>query len=204
MNLTRSTQDFLKGNLTLADALPTELPVYVNSTAYLFGVSALSALGILILTGVVMSLFGPNWYHLSSIGHFVNSLHFWSVQILFLAVMLHLLTKFLMAAWRDGRGWTWIVGVLAFGASMITALTGFLSQTNWDAQWIAVQAKDALNAVGVGAFFNTMNTGQVLTLHMIVLPLVVALLVGIHLFFIRRDSPVRPLPEEGAENEPTI
>jgi ubiquinol-cytochrome c reductase cytochrome b subunit len=109
-----------------------------------------------------------------------------------------------MAAWRDGRGWTWIVGVLAFGASMITALTGFLSQTNWDSQWIAVQAKDAMNAVGVGAFFNTMNTGQVLTLHMIVLPLVVAFLVGIHLFFIRRDSPVRPLPEQGDENEPAI
>jgi quinol-cytochrome oxidoreductase complex cytochrome b subunit len=202
MNLTRSTQDFLKENLTLADALPTEMPVYVNSTAYLFGVSALSALVILILTGVVMSLFGPDWYHRSGIGHFVNSLHFWSVQILFLAIMLHLLAKYLMAAWRDGRGWTWIVGVLAFGASMITALTGFLSQTNWDAQWIAVQAKDALNAVGVGAFFNTMNTGQVLTLHMIVLPLVVAFLVGIHLFFIRRDSPVRPLPVEGEQNEP--
>jgi ubiquinol-cytochrome c reductase cytochrome b subunit len=204
MNLTRSTQDFLKENLTLADALPTEMPVYVNSTAYLFGVSALSALALLILTGVVMSLFGPDWYHRSGLGHFVNSLHFWSVQVLFLAIIIHLLTKYLMAAWRDGRGWTWIVGVLAFGASMITALTGFLSQTNWDSQWIAVQAKDAMNAVGVGAFFNTMNTGQVLTLHMIVLPLVVAFLVGIHLFFIRRDSPVRPLPEEGDENEPAI
>jgi quinol-cytochrome oxidoreductase complex cytochrome b subunit len=204
MNLTRSTQDFLKKNLTLADALPTEMPIYVNSTAYLFGASALSALVILILTGIVMSLFGPDWYHRSGFGHFVNSLHFWSVQILFLAIMLHLLTKYLMVAWRDGRGWSWIVGVLAFGASMITALTGFLSQTNWDSQWIAVQAKDAMNAVGVGAFFNTMNTGQVLTLHMIVLPLVVAFLVGLHLFFIRQDSPVRPLPEEGDENEPAI
>ena len=204
MNITHSTQNFLKKNLSLEDALPTHMPVYVNSVAYLFGVSALSALVMLILTGVVMSIFGPEWYHFSGLGRFVNSLHFWSVQILFLAIMLHLLTKYLMVAWRDGRGWSWIVGVLAFGASMITALTGFLSQTNWDSQWIAVQAKDAMNAVGVGAFFNTMNTGQVLTLHMIVLPLVVAFLVGLHLFFIRRDSPVRPLPEEGDENEPAI
>jgi quinol-cytochrome oxidoreductase complex cytochrome b subunit len=204
MNLTRSAQNFLKENLPLEDALPTQMPVYVNSTAYLFGVSALSALVMLILTGVVMSLFGPDWYHTSGLGHFVNSLHFWSVQILFLAIMLHLLTKYLMAAWRDGRGWTWTVGVLTFGASMVTALTGFLSQTNWDAQWVAVQAKDAINAVGVGAFFNTMNTGQVLTIHMVVLPLAVVTLVGIHLFFIRRDGPVKPLPiMEGDQNEPT-
>ena len=203
MNLTRTTQNFLKENLTLEDALPTQMPVYVNSTAYLFGVSALSALVMLILTGVVLSLFGPGWYHASGLGHFVNSLHFWSVQILFLTIMLHMLTKYLMVAWRDGRGWTWIVGVLIFGASMVTALTGFLSQTNWDAQWIAVQAKDAMNAIGVGAFFNTMNTGQVLTIHMVLLPLVVVTLVGLHLFLIRRDSPVKPLLVAGDQHEST-
>jgi len=197
MNITRSAQDFLKENLSLEDALPTHMPVYVNSVAYLFGVSALSALVMLILTGVVMSIFGPEWYHFSGTGHFVNSLHFWSVQILFLATILHLITKYLMAAWRDGRWTTWIVGMLAFGIAVFTGLTGFLMQTNWDSQWIAVQAKDAMNAIGVGAFFNTMNTAQVLGLHVVVLPLAVVILVGIHLFYIRRDSPVRPLPKEG-------
>jgi quinol-cytochrome oxidoreductase complex cytochrome b subunit len=197
MNITRSAQNFLKENLSLEDALPTHMPVYVNSVAYLFGVSALSALAMLILTGVVMSVFGPEWYHFSGPGRFVNSLHFWSVQILFLAIVLHLITKYLMAAWRDGRWKTWLVGMLAFGIVVFTGLTGFLAQTNWDSQWIAVQAKDAMNAIGVGAFFNTMNTAQVLGLHMVVLPLAVVILVGIHLFFIRRDSPVRPLPIEG-------
>ena len=197
MNITHSTQNFLKKNLSLEDALPTHMPVYVNSVAYLFGVSALSALVMLILTGIVMSVFGPEWYHSSGAGHFVNSLHFWSVQILFLAIVLHLMTKYLMAAWRDGRWPTWLVGMLAFGIAVFTGLTGFLAQTNWDSQWIAVQAKDAMNAMGVGAFFNTMNTAQVLGLHMVVLPLAMVTLVGIHLFFIRRDSPVRPLPIEG-------
>jgi quinol-cytochrome oxidoreductase complex cytochrome b subunit len=197
MNITRSAQNFLKENLSFEDALPTHMPVYVNSVAYLFGVSALSALAMLILTGVVMSVFGPEWYHFSSSGRFVNSLHFWSVQILFLAIVLHLMTKYLMAAWRDGRWKTWLVGMLAFGIVVFTGLTGFLAQTNWDSQWIAVQAKDAMNAIGVGAFFNTMNTAQVLGLHMVVLPLAVVILVGIHLFFIRRDSPVRPLSIEG-------
>ncbi|MFN2218649.1 MAG: cytochrome b N-terminal domain-containing protein [Anaerolineae bacterium] len=194
MNLTRKAQMALRDSMTLEDALPTKMPIYVNSMAYLFGVSALSALGMLGITGIVMAAFGPGWYHVSKLGHFVNSLHFWSVQVFFGAIVLHGLTKFFMAAWRDGRWKTWMIGVLAFGIIVFTGLTGFLSQTNWDSQWIAVQAKDAMNALGVGAFFNTMDTTQVLTLHVVVLPLFVVALVGVHLFLIRHDSPVRPLP----------
>jgi ubiquinol-cytochrome c reductase cytochrome b subunit len=194
MNITRETQNFLKNNLTLDDALPTEMPGYVNSVAYLFGVSALSALVLLILTGTVMSLFGPDWYHGSSVGHFVNSIHFWSVQAFFAMIVLHLVSKFFMAAWRDGRWKTWMVGVLTFAVSVFAGLTGFLLQTNWDAQWIAVQSKDFMNSMGVGAFFNPMNTGQVLTVHIVVLPLTIVAFVGLHLFLIRRDSSVKPLP----------
>ena len=196
MNLTKSAQTTIQQSISLEDALPTQMPVYVNSMAYLFGVSALSAFGMLVLTGTVMAAFGPGWYHVSTVGHFVNSLHFWSVQIFFGAIVLHGVTKFFMAAWRDGRWKTWMVGVIAFGIAVFTGLTGFLSQTNWDSQWIAVQAKDAMNALGVGAFFNTMDTAQVLTLHVVVLPLAVALVVGVHIFLVRRDSPVQPLSRQ--------
>ena len=193
MNLTRNARRMLADNLSLEDALPTEMPVYVNSVAYLFGVSALSALGMLILSGLLLALFGPGWYHVSEAGHFVNSLHFWSVQVFLGAILLHLGTKLLTAAWRDGRWKTWMVGVLIFGIAIFTGLTGYLSQTNWDSQWIAVQSKDAMNAIGIGAFLNTVDTGQVLTLHVSVLPLVVGALVGLHLFLVRSDGPVKPL-----------
>ncbi len=211
MNLTRKAQKLLTENLSMEDALPTKMPVYVNSAAYLFGVTALSAFGVLILTGLVLAVFGPRWYHVSGAGHFVNSLHFWGVQIFFGSILLHVLTKFFMAAWRDGRWRTWFVGVLIFGVAVFTGLTGYLSQTNWDSQWISVQAKDAMNAMGIGAFFNTMDTAQVLTLHVAVLPFLVAVLVGMHLFLIRRDGPVKPFGmdagkpqkrENGGEHEP--
>lgn len=194
MNLTRSLQNYLKKNLSLEDALPTRMPVYVNSVAYLFGVIALSALFVVILTGVVLALFGPNWYHVVRVGLFFNSMHFWSVQVFFAGIIIHMITKFFMAAWRGGRWFTWFIGALSFGVAMITGLTGFLSQSNWDAQWIAVQAKDAINAAGVGQFFNTMNTGQILMLHIVVFPLVLSILVGIHIYQIRSDSPVKPIP----------
>lgn len=193
MNLTEKAQQRLRENLALEDVLPTRMPTYVNSLGYLFGASTLSTLALLILTGVVLSVFGPEWWHISRLGRFFNSLHFWGVQVFFGALMAHMITKFLMAAWRDGRWRTWVVGALAFGVAMFTGLTGFLLQTNWDAEWIAVQSKDAVNALGAGGLFNPMNTSQVLTLHVIVLPLLVLVFVGVHLCFIRRDGPVRPL-----------
>lgn len=193
MNLTERAQRFVREDAPLENLLPTRMPTYVNSLSYLFGASALSALALLILTGLALSLFGPEWYHVSRVGHFFNSLHFWGVQVFFGALLAHMITKFLMAAWRDGRRKTWFVGALSFGVAMFTGLTGFLSQTNWDAQWVAVQSKDAMNALGVGGLFNPMNTSQVLTLHIVVLPILVVILVGLHLYFIRRDGPVKPL-----------
>jgi quinol-cytochrome oxidoreductase complex cytochrome b subunit len=193
MNLTQKAQEFLKGNLTLDDALPTTMPVYVNSVAYLFGVLTLSSFVMLIITGPILAVFGPTWYHVSAVGKFVNSLHFWGCQVFFASLLAHLAVKFFMGAWRDGRWKTWMVGLLTFAAAVFTALTGYLSQTNWDSQWIAVQSKDAMNAAGVGRFFNTMDTGQVLTLHVAVLPVIVLALVGVHIFLIRRDGPVKPM-----------
>lgn len=202
MNLTQKVQTNLRQSLTLEDLLPTQMPIYVNSVVYLLGVFTLSALGLLVLTGVVMAAFGPNWYHISRVGHFINSLHFWSVQLFFGGIVLHLASKYLMAAWRDGRWKTWIVGMITFFVALFTGLTGFLAQSNWDAQWIAVQSKDAMNAAGAGAFFNPMDSGQVLTLHVVVLPLLIGGLVALHLFLVRRDSPVKPLPaERKAPNE---
>lgn len=198
MNLTRKARGALARNLPLEDALPTEMPVYVNSAAYLFGVSTLASLAMLIVTGGVLTLFGIGWHHASDIGHFVDALHFWSAQVFFASLAGHMITKFFKAAWRDGRWKTWIIGLLTFGVAVFAGLTGYLSQTNFDSQWASVQAKDAMNSVGLGAFFNTMDLGQVITLHVAVLPVIIVLLVGLHLFFVRRDGPVLPIGEREA------
>lgn len=126
------------------------------------------------------------------VGGFANSVHFWSVQLFFFGLILHFVTKFLLGAWRDGRWLTWVVGGLLLGVGVFTGLTGFLLQMNWDAQWIGTHAKDAMNAAGIGGFFNTMDTRQVLTLHVAALPLAIAACLGLHIFLVRRESPVRP------------
>lgn len=198
MNLTQKTKEYLKNNITLDDMLPTKMPIYVNSAGYLFGVIILCALFMLILSGIILAFFGPTWYHFSKVGHFVNSVHFWSVQVFFLSLICHLFTKFFIAAWRDGRFKTWCVGILSLAVAIFCGFSGYLIQTDYDSQWIAVQAKDAFNALGIGSFLNVMDTGQMLTMHVVFLPVVLIFFVLIHLYFIRRDSPVKPIEKKGA------
>jgi quinol-cytochrome oxidoreductase complex cytochrome b subunit len=201
VSLTKRAQERLAESLPYEELLPYEQPSYVHSYVYLFGVASLASFILLIATGVVLSVFGPQWWHFSVVGHFFNSLHFWSVQAFFFFMVVHLWATFFQGAWRDGRGLTWVVGVITFLASIVTAFTGYVSQQNFDGQWIAVQGKDAMNSVGVGAFFNVLNFGQMYGFHIFVLPLVVAGLIGIHLTMVRLRGVVKPYPLEDQSPE---
>ena len=172
--------------------LPDRQPTYVRSWIYVFGVASLAAFLYVIASGLVLTLKGAAWWHSSSVGHFVNSTHLWSVELFFFCMVIHLWGKFFMAAWRGKRGLTWVTGAVAFLGSIGTAFTGYLSQTNFDSQWTAAQAKDGLNAVGVGAVFNVLDTGQMLLWHVMLLPLVVGVLIVAHVILVRRHGVVPP------------
>ncbi len=177
-------------------ALPNRQPSYVSSWIYVFGVATLAALAVIIATGFVLAMGGVAWWHTSSLGHFVNSLHLWSVELFFMFMVVHLWGKFWMAAWRGNRVWTWMTGVVAFTGSIAAAFTGYLTQSNFDSQWISSEAKDGLNSVGIGAFFNVLNPGQMLLWHVMLLPLVLGALVMWHVVLVRRHGVVPPLDAE--------
>jgi len=175
------------------DILPDDQPSYVASWIYVFGVLTLAGLFVIIVTGFVLTTKGIEWWHTSNVGHFVNSAHLWAVELFFVFMVVHLWGKFWMAAWRGRRFATWVTGAIAFLASVATGFTGYLIQTNFDSQWIATQAKDGLNSAGIGSFFNTLNTGQAILLHVALLPLVVGLITIWHVILVRRNGVVPPL-----------
>jgi quinol-cytochrome oxidoreductase complex cytochrome b subunit len=179
--------------------LPEHQPIYVSSWIYVFGVLTLAAFIVVLISGGVLAIEGPQWWHNSSAGHFVNSLHLWSVELFFAFMVIHLWGKFFMAAWRGKRALTWITGVVCFLGSIGTAFTGYLIQSNLDSQWISTQAKDGLNAAGVGAYFNVTNFGQMLMWHIVLLPLVVGFVIGIHILQVRRKGVVPPMEIDVAD-----
>jgi Cytochrome b(N-terminal)/b6/petB len=172
--------------------LPDGQPTYVASWIYVFGVASIASLIVTITSGSILALKGPAWWHYTGVGHFFNSIHLWSVELFFFVMVVHLWGKYWMAAWRGGRTRVWVTGAITFLVAVPTALTGYVSQQNFDAQWISTQAKDAMNSVGVGAFFNLTNFGQMYSWHVLLLPVAVVLLVGAHVLLVRTHGVVPP------------
>ena len=196
---TAKIRGFLMRTLPPGRLIPDRQPSYMASWIYIFGALTMGALAMVILSGGILSLEGPTWWHTSSVGLFVNSLHLWSVELFFFFMVVHLWGKFFMAAWRGKRALTWMTGVITFLASIGAGLTGYLSQTNFDAQWISTQAKDGINAVGIGAFFNVLNFGQMLMWHIMILPLAVVAITVLHVLLVRTRGIVPPIELEPSE-----
>jgi hypothetical protein len=174
--------------------LPDRQPAYVASWVYVFGVATLAALAVAVVSGMAIALGGADWWHTNVVGHFFNSLHLWSVELFMALMVIHLWGKFWMAAWRGRRVLTWVSGVVAFLASVVECFTGYLSQQNFDSQWISTNGKDAINATGLGAFFNLMNFGQMLLWHVVLIPMVLVAVVGAHVLLVRVRGVSHPLP----------
>lgn len=193
---TEALKDRMSKTLPADQVLPDRQPEYVASWIYVFGVLTLAALIVVVASGCVLALGGSVWWHTSGLGHFANSVHLWSVEVFFACMVIHLWGKFWMAAWRGHRGLTWLTGVVAFMTSIGTAFTGYLSQSNFDSQWISGQAKDGINSIGVGSWFNVLNPAQMLMWHIVLLPMAVGVIAVMHIVLVRRHGVVPPIGDE--------
>jgi ubiquinol-cytochrome c reductase cytochrome b subunit len=180
--------------------LPDGQPTYVASWIYVFGVASIASLIVVVASGTVLALKGPAWWHFTGVGHFFNSIHLWSVELFFFVMVVHLWGKYWMASWRGGRGSVWVTGAITFLVAIPAAFTGYLSQQNFDSQWISTQAKDAVNSIGLGAFFNVLNFGQMYSWHIWLFPIAVVLLVAWHVLLVRRNGVVPPFELEAKVN----
>ena len=89
-----------------------KVPSYGNKFLYSLGFLTMIAFVMLLVSGVVMTLFGPNWWLTSRLGGYTRSVHLWSTQAMVLFVILHLLIVFFTSGFRKPRRLTWVLGVL--------------------------------------------------------------------------------------------
>jgi len=201
LSWTGSLRKFIRKNYDWDHLLPERQPVFVKSLVYSFGALILASLVSLIISGIVLAANGSLWWLDSPTGAFVRAMHYWSVQCFFFFLILHFVTNFFMAAWRDGRAGTWMLGWLTLGIGVVTAFTGFLLRGDFFSQWNQVQAKDAFNAMGVGVWFNVLDNGKLYGLHVAVLPAILLLVIAWHIAEVRRHGVVKPYPLRDAKAE---
>ncbi|WP_053959175.1 cytochrome b N-terminal domain-containing protein [Sulfobacillus thermosulfidooxidans] len=177
--------------------LPETMPEYAQGFMYMLGSLTASSFVVLILSGVILAANGPASWSYNGPMRFVAATHFWAVQAFFFFMMLHLWRVFFTGAWRGGRHETWLLGALAMLIAIPTAFTGFLINGDFYSQWNAVQAKDGLNALGLG-WINLPNAGQMVGMHLVVLPLTLSVIIFGHIVRVRMKGVVPPYPEHSA------
>src|SRR5579859_5238829 len=91
---TGALRNLVERELPTENLLPDHQPVYVSSWVYVFGVATIAAFVWVVLTGFILAFFGPQWWHVSGVGRFFNSMHFWSVQLFFAFMVVHLWTQY--------------------------------------------------------------------------------------------------------------
>lgn len=162
-----------------------KVPSYGNKFLYSLGFLSAISLVMLIVTGVVMTLFGPNWWLTTGAGGYMRSVHLWSTQAMVLFTILHLLIVFFTSGFRKPRRLTWVIGVLMLFVVLAETEFGYILRGDFSSQWRGLQGADFYNGTGAGGWINPLNYGQVFGIHIATIPLALIGLVGLHYLLVR-------------------
>src|SRR5580704_10590847 len=142
-------------------------------------------------------------------GRLMRGLHHWGASMLIVIVVLHMVQVFLWGAYKKPREGTWMVGVILLLVTLAYGLTGYLLPWDNRAYWGTVVTTQIGATVPVmGPYVSRLlaSTGDIgvvtfarfYGLHVLLLPPATMLLVGFHVFLVRRHG-VAPVPGDEAK-----
>jgi quinol-cytochrome oxidoreductase complex cytochrome b subunit len=153
-------------------------------------------------------------------GRFIRNLHRWSAQLMVATVILHAVRVFLTASYKKPREFNWLAGLGLLVVTLGLSFTGYLLPWDQLAYWaatigsnIASSPREFTNALGITAWFDPGGLSKELLLgadevgqpaltrfyllHVMVLPILLAWLLGLHFWRIRKDGGLaRPSDEQ--------
>jgi quinol-cytochrome oxidoreductase complex cytochrome b subunit len=162
-----------------------KVPSYGNKFLYSLGFLSMISFVTLLVTGLLMTLFGPNWWLTNVGGAYARSVHLWATQAFVLFILLHLLVVFFTSGFRKPRRLTWVLGVLMLFVVLAETEFGYILRGDFSSQWRGLQGADFYNGTGLGTWVNPLNYGQVYGIHIATVPLVLLGLLGLHYLLIR-------------------
>lgn len=182
--------------------------------------------GVQVVTGILMAFYytpSPDvaWESVRYVdeqvafGRIIHGLHHWGSSGFVVAVFIHLLRVFTFGAYKAERRWTWVVGVGLLMVVLGFGFTGYLLPWDMKAYFgTRVGANIAGYTPLVGPYVRRFLLGgetigeltlpRFYALHVLVLPLALLALVGLHLFLVRLygiTAPWRRTDETAPEAE---
>ncbi len=182
----------------LQNLMIRDVPSYANKFAYSLGFLSAVSFFLLVATGIIMAMAGPHWWITSSLGQYLRSFHLWATQAFVVFILLHLTIVFLTSGYKGSRKFTWVLGVLMFFFALAEAEFGYVLRGDFSSQYRSLQGSDLYNGSGIGWVLNNLNTGQVMGIHIAVLPLTLIVLILAHYFLVRVLGIGKPSPAADA------
>jgi quinol-cytochrome oxidoreductase complex cytochrome b subunit len=152
-------------------------------------------------------------------GRIVRNIHRWAAHLMVLSVMLHMCRVFYSGSYKSPREFNWVIGMGLFVMTLALSFTGYLLPWDQLAYWaitiganIAGSPRELTDALGItgyidpGGFIKELLLGantvgqealiRFYVLHVMVLPLALTGLLGIHFWRVRKDGGLaRPGPD---------
>jgi len=141
-------------------------------------------------------------------GKLIRGLHHWGASMMLIIVVLHMLQVFIYGAYKKPREATWMVGVVLLLMVLVFGLTGYLLPWDNRAYWgtvVTTQISGMAPVLGpymqrlMGAESGVSVTtfARFYALHTILLPPLVLILIGIHIYLVRKHG-VTPAVDDTA------
>jgi cytochrome b6 len=207
------------------------VPVHAMSWGYYMGGLTLLFFMIQVATGLLLLFYYEptvNDANLSveyimnhvSVGSLVRNMHAWSSSCMIFFALVHLITAFAMKSFSKPRELTWIAGVLLLFITFALGFTGYLlpwNQIAVNATKVGLQAVEAIGTYLPGelskiphilkeTFQGEATVGQATltrfyALHVVILPLALCALLGMHLVFVQLHGMSRGTDQEPKRTE---
>lgn len=144
-------------------------------------------------------------------GRYIRNIHRWAANVMVVAVILHMARTFYTASYRSPRRFNWLVGWGLLVTTLGLSFTGYLLPWDQLAYWaitiganIAQSPREVTDALGITQYFDIGGLQRAILLgsdtvgaealirfyllHIMILPLVLAALMAVHFWRIRKDG----------------
>ncbi len=200
-----------------------EVPLHRHTIWYYFGGMTLFLFSIQVVTGILLLLyyrpsaeeaFESIQFIMTEVqfGWLIRSIHSWSANLMIFAMFIHLFSAYFLKAYRAPRELTWLSGGGLLGLALAFGFTGYLLPWN-ELAFFATRVGTEIPGVVpvVGSFLRRLMrggddvTGATLTrfygIHVAILPAIITLVLGLHLFLVQKHGMSRPPSAERANSE---
>jgi ubiquinol-cytochrome c reductase cytochrome b subunit len=191
--LVKGNHPILKG---IEGIMIKDVPKYGNKFFYSLGFLSMIAFMILVVTGTIMTIFGPSWWLTNGLGVYTRSVHLWATQAFVIFILLHLLVVFFTSGFKKPRRLSWMLGVLMLFIVIAETEFGYVLRGDYSSQWRSLQGADFYNGAGLGNLLNPLNQSQIFGIHVVVVPLVLIGLLFFHYLLVRVLGIAKPYRKE--------